>query len=336
MKAVHFSPPGGLDALRMIDLVEPPPPAAGEITVKLAASSLNYHDYAVVAGLVPVAGPRIPLTDGAGVVVAVGAAVSEFVEGDSVVSTFFTNWLDGERIQGNFGDVPGDGIDGYARELVTVPATMFTRAPKNYSHAEAATLTCAGLAAWRAVAVNGDVMAGETVLVLGTGGVSVFALQFAKAMGARVIATSSSDKKLDHLRSLGADHLINYKEHSDWGARARELSGGRGVDHVIEIGGPGTLAQSLEALRIGGHIAIVGMRAGFDGQLPAMEIIRKQARLIGLAVGSRRQQLDMIRAIEATGIRPVIDETRFNLDNLAAAFRYQLSGVHVGKIIVNI
>jgi len=214
-------------------------------------------------------------------------------------------------------------------------AIGFTHAPKGYSHAEAATLTCAGLTAWRALMVDGPLKPGETVLIQGTGGVSVFALQFAKVAGATVIATSSSDEKLARLETLGADHLINYRKHENWGDLVRELTAGRGVDHVIEVGGPATLAQSMVAARIGGHIAVVGILSGMTGTLPLLSMLTRQLRLQGLVVGSRRHQIEMIRAIEATGLRPIIDR-HFPLEELVEAFRYQETNRHFGKICLDI
>jgi NADPH:quinone reductase-like Zn-dependent oxidoreductase len=252
-----------------------------------------------------------------------------------VVSTFFPLWLDGTPRPEGFVNVPGDGIDGYARETVTAPTTSFTHAPKGYSHAEAATLTCAGLTAWRALVVDGGIKAGSTVLVQGSGGVSIFALQFAKAMGCTVIATSSSDEKLQRLKALGADHLINYKQVEAWGAKALEITGGVGVDHVVEIGGAGTLDQSMIAARNGGHIAVIGVLAGYAGPVTTVMLMGKQLRVQGLTVGSRQHQLDMIRAINVTGIKPVLDQ-HFPLASLADAFGHQASGAHFGKIIVDI
>jgi NADPH:quinone reductase-like Zn-dependent oxidoreductase len=214
---------------------------------------------------------------------------------------------------------------------VVAPEIAFTRAPKGYSFAEAATLTTAGLTAWRALVVNGALKAGDTVLVLGTGGVSIFALQIAKAMGATVIATSSSDDKLQRVRSLGADHTINYRHHPDWGALVREWTGGVGVDHVIEVGGPGTLPQSIAAVAIGGHIAVIGVLTGRAGEVSAVQLMVRQARLQGLIVGSRKHQEDFVRAIDAIHIKPVIDRS-FDLDQIADAFRYEASGQHFGKI----
>ncbi|MFN7174519.1 MAG: zinc-dependent alcohol dehydrogenase family protein, partial [Thermaurantiacus tibetensis] len=257
-----------------------------------------------------------------------------FAVGDAVVSTFFPNWLDGRAIPGGFAGVPGDGADGYAVEEVVAPATAFTRAPKGWSHAEAATLTCAGLTAWRALVTEGGIKPGDTVLVQGTGGVSIFALQFAKAAGATVIATSSSDAKLERLKALGADHLLNYRAVPDWGQAAARLTGG-GVDHVVEIGGAGTLPESIAAVRIGGHISLIGVLAGYAGPVPTVQLMAKQVRLIGITVGTRREQQDMVKAVEANGIRPVIDR-HFPLAELGAAFRHQESGAHFGKIVVDI
>jgi len=333
MKTVKLRAPGGLDHLERVDAPEPNAPGAGEVRVRIHASSLNYHDYRVVTGAIPTSEGRIPMADGAGIVEAVGAGVAEFAVGDAEVSCFFPTWQDGPPEVGDFSSVPGDGVDGYAREIVVRPASWFTRAPRGFSHCESATLTTAGLTAWRALAVNGNLKAGETVLVLGTGGVSIFALQFAKMMGASVIATSSSDQKLERLRALGADHTINYKSEPEWGVAVRRWTQGRGVDHVIEIGGPGTLPQSIAAVRIGGHVALIGTLTGRSGEVPTAALMVKQARLQGLIVGNRRQQQDMVRAIDATGMRPIIDR-KFELDALADAFRYEASGTHFGKICV--
>lgn len=334
MKAIRLRQPAGLDNLKFEDMAGAGAPGPGEIKVRLRASSLNYHDYIVVVGGIPTPDGRIPMSDGAGEVLAVGAGVTEFAVGDAVVSTFFPNWLDGAPIPGGFAGVPGDGADGYAREEVVAPATAFTHQPRGYTHAEAATLTCAGLTAWRALVVEGGLKAGDTVLVQGTGGVSIFALQFAKAAGATVIATSSSDEKLARLKAMGADHLINYKSTPGWGAEAAKLSGG-GVDHVVEIGGAGTFPESITAARIGGHISLIGVLAGFAGPIPTVQIMGKQQRVIGITVGTRRQQQDMIRAIDVNGIKPVISD-HFPLERLADAFRHQESGKHFGKIVVDI
>ncbi|HEY9091142.1 NAD(P)-dependent alcohol dehydrogenase [Parasphingorhabdus sp.] len=335
MKAIQLHAPASLDNLTFVDLPDPAAPGPGEIAVRLRASSLNYHDYAVVTGMIPTAENRIPMSDGAGEVTAVGEGVTEFKVGDTVVSTFFPDWLEGGPPESGFQRVPGDGIDGYACEQAVGETSFWTRAPKGYSAAEAATLTCAGLTAWRALFVDGCVKPGDTVLVQGTGGVSIFALQFAKAAGAKVIATSSSDEKLARLKDLGADHLINYKEVEAWGPKVLELTGGTGVDCVVEIGGPGTLDQSMMATRIGGHIALIGVLTGFAGPVQTGLLMGKNLRVQGLTVGSRAHQLDMIAAIEVNGIKPVLDK-HFPLSDLADAFRHQESGAHFGKIIVDI
>lgn len=331
MKGIRLRAPGGLDHLTAVELPEALPPRAGEITVRLHASSLNYHDYRVMAVPGAVADGRIPMSDGAGVVEAVGEGVTEFRVGDRVVSCFFPGWIAGEPYLPDFATVPGDGVDGYARERVTCAAHGFTHAPKGWSHAEAATITTAGLTAWRALVVNGGLKAGDTVLVLGTGGVSIAALQLARAMGATVLATSSSDEKLKRLTAMGAAHNVNYKAHPDWGVRVKDWTGGLGVDHVVEVGGLGTLPQSIEAVRVGGHISLIGVLTGRSGEVPTGVLMRKQARLHGLIVGNRVQQQDYVRALEATGIRPVIDRM-FPLEGIAEAFRYEESGKHFGKI----
>ena len=336
MKAIQTVHPTGLDTLRYADIAEAKAPGPGEIQVRIRASSLNYHDYMVVLGSIPTPEGRIPMSDGAGEVLAVGEGVREFAVGDLVVSTFFPAWLDGvDAPHGGFAGVPGDGADGYAREQVTAPATAFTHAPKGWTAAEAATVTCAGVTAWRALVADGALKGGETVLVQGTGGVSIYGLQIAKAYGCAVIATSSSDEKLERLKALGADHLINYKSEPDWGAAAAKLTGGRGVDHILEIGGSGTMPQSIVATRNGGHIALIGVLAGYVGPVPTVAIMGKQLKVQGLTVGSRRHQQDMVRAIDVAGYRPVLDQ-HFPLEHLADAFRHQASATHFGKIVVDI
>lgn len=335
MRAIQLRAPASLDNLTLVDLADPGDPGPGEIRVRLTASSLNFHDYAVVMGMIPAADGRIPMSDGAGTVEAVGEGVTQFKLGDTVVSIFFPEWIDGAPPATAFRGVPGDGIDGYAREVVVTPQHWFTRVPQGYSAAEAATLTCAGLTAWRALFVDGATRPGSTVLVQGSGGVSVFALQFAKAAGARVIATSSSDAKLERLKALGADELINYKEVPAWGAKALELTGGRGVDTVVEIGGAGTLDQSMMAARVGGHVALIGVLTGFAGPVQTALLMAKNLRVQGLTVGSRQQQLDMIAGIEANAIRPVISD-HFPLEQLADAFRHQAANKHFGKIVADI
>ncbi len=332
MKALRLRNGGGLDGLRVEDMEDPGAPGPGQIRVRVRASSLNFHDLGVVSGRMPVEDGRIPMSDGAGVVEAVGEGVTEFAQGDAVVSCFFPDWQDGvSGMTDHFARTPGDGIDGYAREVVVTPAAWFTRAPLNYSHAEAATLTTAGLTAWRALVVDGGIKAGDMVLALGTGGVSVFALQLAKAMGAMVIVTSSSDEKLERARALGADHLINYRAVENWGARVRELTGGRGADHVIEVGGPGTLPQSIEACRVGGHIALIGVLTGAGGEVPTATLMLRHQRLQGLIVGSRRMQQDFVRALDGLALRPVLDRV-FPMEQAAEAFRYEQDGRHFGKI----
>ena len=329
-KAVILDTGGGFDRVKLGSR-KAAPPGPGEMTVRIHGSSLNYHDYIVVSGKWGPKEPRIPMSDGGGVVTATGAGVTEFAPGDAVVSTFFPTWIDGAPFLENFATVPGDGVDGFARETVTAPATSFTRAPKGWSHAEAATLTTAALTAWRALFVDDRLKPGDTVLVQGTGGVSIFALQFARMAGARVIATSSSDAKLERLKALGAAHVINYRTDPAWGETARALTGGRGVDHVIDVGGPDTIAQSMAAARVAGHISLIGILSGLEGPLPIIPVLVKQVRLQGVLVGSRAHQIEMIRAIDQSGIRPVIDRS-FPLEDIVAAFKHQESNAHFGKI----
>ncbi|MAB99991.1 MAG: alcohol dehydrogenase [Pseudomonadaceae bacterium] len=333
-KTIYVEAGGGYDKVVERDS-EVRAPQAGEISVRLHANSLNYHDFAVVSGAWGPTEDRIPMADGAGVVTAVGAGVDEFKVGDNVVSTFFPQWVDGRPHVLGFTTVPGDGIDGYAREQVTASVNSFTLAPNGWSHAEAATLTTAGLTAWRSLMDDGALQPGDTVLIQGTGGVSIFALQFAKMAGATVIATSSSDEKLKRLSDLGADHVINYRKDPKWGETALALTGGYGVDHVIDVGGPATLEQSMAAARVGGQISVIGILGGVTGDLAFVPALIKQLRLQGVLVGSRAQQQAMVRAINANGMHPIIDR-HFPLSEIVEAFRYQESNQHVGKICLDI
>jgi NADPH:quinone reductase-like Zn-dependent oxidoreductase len=329
MKVAAVKAQGAPDKL-VIETRKDPAPGPGEILVRVRASSLNFHDLAVVFGMIPVADGRIPMSDGAGDVVAVGAGVKAFKPGDQVLSTFFPNWTGGgptlERVMG----VPGDHVDGFAAEHVAMPATAFTRIPKGWSLTEAATLPCAALTAWRALVVDAAIKPGSVVLTQGTGGVSILALQIANAARAPLVATASSDEKLARLKDLGADHVINYKTDTNWGRTAAEWAG-QGVDAVIEVGGPGTLNQSITACRIGGHVSLIGVLTGWSGEVMTALQMSKSVAVKGITVGSREDQVNMIAAIEANGIKPVID-SRFPLDDIAGAFAHQRSQKHFGKI----
>jgi NADPH:quinone reductase-like Zn-dependent oxidoreductase len=334
MKVAAIRAPGGLDKLVIEDRAQPVA-GPGELLVRIRASSLNFHDFAVVAGMIPSADGRIPMSDGAGEVVAVGEGVTGYAPGDRVLSAFFPNWETGGPVLERLLGVPGDHADGFAAEYVAMPARAFTRMPAGWSFAEAATLPCAALTAWRALMVEARIKPGDVVLTQGTGGVSIFALQLAKAAGATVISTSSSDEKLEKLKALGADHLVNYRQTPEWGTAAAALTGGRGVDVVVEIGGAGTLGQSVTATRIGGHVSLIGVLAGFAGEVPTALIMSKNVAVKGVTVGSRQEQAEMIRALEVSTIRPVIDST-FPLDGIAAAFAHQISQKHFGKICLEI
>ena len=329
-KAIILQPGGGYDKVT-IGSRAAAAPQQGEITVRLHANSLNYHDFAVVSGMWSPTEHRIPMADGAGEVIAIGSGVTDFKVGDYVVSTFFPTWQAGEPLVLGFATTPGDGIDGYAREVVTASVNSFTLTPKSWSHVESSTLTTAALTAWRALMSDDHLKSGDTVLIQGTGGVSIFALQFAKMVGANVIATSSNDEKLERLTSMGANHVINYKKHTNWGEMALEITGGRGVDHVIEVGGPSTLDQSMVATRVGGHISVIGILTGLGGELNIVTALLKQLRLQGVLVGNRAQQQDMVRAIDANHMKPVVDKV-FPLENIVDAFKYQESNRHFGKI----
>ena len=334
MKVAAVKKPGGPGNLV---IEERPDPVAGpgEVLVRVRASSLNYHDFVVVMGGIPTPDGRIPMSDGACEVVAVGEGVTKWKVGDKVLSLFFPGWQSGQIEAAGFQSVPGDGADGFGAELVAAPETAFTRMPEGWTFEEAATLPCAALTAWRGMFAEGGLKAGDWVLTQGTGGVSIFALQLAKAAGCRVISTSSSPEKLEKLKALGADHVINYKENPEWGAEAFKLAGGRGVDEVVEIGGPGTMAQSIAACRPGGHISLIGVLTGVSGEVLTAALFSRNITLSGITVGSRRMQEDMIDALEANSIKPVIDST-FPLDKIADAFAHQASQKHFGKIVLTV
>jgi NADPH:quinone reductase-like Zn-dependent oxidoreductase len=334
MKAVRLLETGDFGKLAIVQ--EPQrQPGPDEIQVKVRACSLNHRDLFLVRGVLPGGQGRIPLSDCAGDVIAIGSQVTELAVGDRVMSTFYPFWLGGRLTASTRRDAPGTQLDGYAREYVTAPATSFTPAPAGCTYAQAAALTCTGVTAWRALVARGGVKPGETVLVLGSGSVSVFALQLAKAAGARVIATSSSEEKLGRLKRLGADETINYAATPEWGRKAKELAGGHGVDHVVEVGGPATLAQSISACKVGGHVALVGVLTGFTTELLIPDIFANEITMTGISIGSRADQQDLVRAIDATGIAPVVDRS-FNLDDVSQAFRHYDSRGNFGKVCLEV
>jgi NADPH:quinone reductase-like Zn-dependent oxidoreductase len=334
MKVIEVRNPATLESLTVVEHKQPQP-GRGEICVRVRACSLNYHDYAVAVGMIPVEEGRVPLSDGAGEVAAVGAGVTLFAVGDRVMSTFFPHWSGGPVTGARTLGVPGDHVSGFAAEYVCLPEAAFTPMPAEYSFEEAATLPCAALTAWRALFVENDIRPGDWVLTQGTGGVSIFALQFAKAAGAKVIATSSSNEKLKRLTEMGADHVINYRDTPEWGGAAMEITGGRGVDEVVEVGGPGTLAQSITATRVGGHVSMIGVLTGWEGEIPTFDVVWRNIRITGITVGSRDHQLDMVRALEAASFRPVIDRS-FPLEDISSAFAHQESQKHFGKICLTV
>lgn len=336
MKAMRLHAPASLDSLRLDTGWTGRDPGAGEIRVRLRAASLNFRDGLVVNGFLAAKDALVPLSDGAGEVVALGEGVCDFALGDRVVSTFHPNWIDGHIEKSALDNSPGGPADGFACEEVTRPAHHFTRAPAHLDFTEAATLTCAGVTAWRAVVTDGRTRPGDVVLVQGCGGVSLFALQFAKAAGASVIATGSSPEKLDRLRALGADHAIDYRANPEWAGEVLALTGGTGVDLVVEVGGPNTLRQSFLAARTGAHIALIGAVAGFESDaMPFAVVQARRLRVQGVTVGSRRDQIDMVRAMETHAIRPVIDSV-FGLEDIASAFKRMASGAHTGKVCIRI
>ena len=318
----------GLDGLRMAERARPEP-GPGQVLVRVRAASLNYRDIAIVTGNYfagPVSRDTVPLSDGAGEVVALGAGVESFAVGDRVVATFF---------QPPTGAPLGSPLDGMLAEYGVFDQQGLVRVPQNLSLEEAATLPCAGVTAWNALIEGKRVKPGDTVLTLGTGGVSMFGLQIAKAAGACVITTSSSDQKLERARELGADHSINYKSTPDWAQAVLDLTGGRGVDHIVEVGGAGTLPMSYRAIGPGGEISLIGVLSQPHGDSQPYPIMIKRAALRGIFVGDRAALEDLNRAIVVNDIHPEID-TVFELDDAPQAYRHMVAAKHVGKIVIRI
>jgi NADPH:quinone reductase-like Zn-dependent oxidoreductase len=336
VKSYELQGPGGIDELKLVD--KPVPQAGkGELLVRLTAASLNYRDLLTVKGGYGSRQkfPLVPCSDGAGVVEAVGEGVRGFAIGDRVIGSFFEGWLGGEPSEAKMRSSLGGAVDGTLTEYRVFPAAAVVKTPAHLSDIEAAALPCAGLTAWSAVVKLGGIRPGQTVLTQGSGGVSIFALQFAKLCGARVIATSSSDAKLERLRALGADVTLNYKAVPDWGKRVREITG-HGVDLVVEVGGVGTLNESIRATRIGGTIAFIGVLAGppqKESRLPLM--VMQQQRLQGVTVGSVEDLQALCDALALHGTKPVIDRV-FPFDQVKDAFHHMAGGAHFGKVAISI
>lgn len=327
----------GLDHLEITNVPEPTSPGPTEVLVRLRAASLNYRDSLVVEGKYnpkfPL--PLVPCSDGAGEVVGIGSEVSEWKVGDRVLLTFAPKWIAKEATHAEMRYTIGGPLPGTLRELALVPETGLVRIPSHLSYEEAATLPCAALTAWSGLFQFSNVKPGEFVVVQGTGGVSIFALQFAKLVGAKVILTSSSGEKLERGKELGADYLVNYKETPEWGKEVRRITEKVGADHIIEVGGAGTLEQSIAACRPFGVIHLIGILAGKSGELNLLPVVMNNLKIQGLVVGGRKAFVEMNQAIEVSGLRPVVDKV-FTLEESVDAIRYLRSGSHFGKIVIRI
>ncbi|MFK7772377.1 MAG: NAD(P)-dependent alcohol dehydrogenase [Saprospiraceae bacterium] len=332
MKVIGVNQPGGFDNLAVIEKPDPTP-EAGQVVVKWHATSLNFHDYLVAIGGIPVPNGRVPMSDGAGEIIAIGEGVDEWKVGDKVMSMFFPNWQEGKPTLKKTMFILGETIDGCMAEQSVLPATAVTKIPNGYTYAEAATLPTAALTAWRALMFEGKIEAGDKVLIEGSGGMSIFALQLAKMAGAKVYATTSSNEKAERLKSMGAEAVFNYKEDARWGRTIFKATGG-GVDHVLDVGGGSTMVNSIEAAAIGGHIYAIGiLGGGRKGEITFPKLFFKHLRMTGLAVGNVEMQNKMVDAININGLKPVIDKS-FGFDQLADAFQYQATGKHFGKIVL--
>ncbi len=335
MRLYEIREPSGIDSLVLAERPDPVP-GPRQVLVRIRAAALNYRDLVVAKGAYGrnLKLPLVPLSDGTGEVAAVGEGVARVKPGDRVAAIFMQTWLAGPIAEEHGKSALGGAIDGVLAERVVFPEDALVHVPEHLSWEEAATLPCAAVTAWNALIATGGLKAGDTVLVLGSGGVSIFALQFARMAGAVVIATSSSDEKLARLQSLGASHLINYKKMPDWAKAVREFTGGIGVDHVVEVGGAGTLEQSLRAVRTGGTISYIGVLAGL-GDFNPNWIFAKAVRIHGIYVGSREMFEDMNRAIGSNRVHPVIDHV-FTFDQARAAMRHLESGAHFGKVLIRV
>lgn len=328
---------GGFGIDRLVQVSRPElEPRPGEVKVRIRASSLNYRDLMTVRGEYnprqPL--PLVPCSDGAGEVVAVGAGVKSLAVGDRVTTLFAPNWQGGAPERDKVRSTLGGPTDGGLQEFMTLPATAFVPMPAHLSFEEAATLPCAGLTAWSALVTLGSVKAGDSVLIQGSGGVSLFALQLARLHGARVLAVSGSDEKLEKLRALGVEFGVNYRQNPKWGRAFLEYTG-RGVDHVVEVGGAGTFEQSLTAVKIGGTVSVIGTLSGGSAPLNVTPILMKQIRVQGVLVGHREGHEALMRAISAHGLRPTVDR-HFPLAEIQQAFHYMASAQHFGKIVITL
>ena len=334
MRAWEIVSPDGVDALSLADRPTPEP-GPGEVRVRLRASSINYRDLLTVES--PAARnlpyPRIPNSDGAGEVAAVGPGVSRFKVGDRVASCFFQRWNDGGITPDAMASALGGALDGVLAEEAVLPEDGAVAIPAHLDYRQAATLPCAALTAWHALVEKGRVKAGETVLLLGAGGVSVFALQFAVMHGARAILLSSSDAKRRRAEALGAWRTLNYRERPEWQEEVLAMTGGAGVDHVIEVGGAGTFERSAHAARVGGHVALIGVLTG--GAANPTAVMRKSLTVHGIYVGSRAMFESMNRAIGAAGLEPVVDRA-YGFDDARQAYRDMRAAGHFGKLVVDI
>jgi NADPH:quinone reductase-like Zn-dependent oxidoreductase len=325
----------GIDSLQIVER-NTPKPSPGEVLIRVHATSLNYRDLLIVKGryMRGLKLPLIPLSDGAGEVVELGPNVTRVQRGDRVAGIFIQGWIGGPVNPYGPRLALGGAVDGLLAEYVTLPQEGVVRIPSNLTYEEAATLPCAGVTAWNALTTS-LLEPGLTVLTQGTGGVSMFGLQFAKLAGARVIATSSSDAKLAKAVELGASGTINYKTTADWDQKAIEMTNGVGPDHIIEVGGPGTLGRSMNAVRVGGRISLIGLLTGPEAQVNPMAILGKQIQVQGIFVGSRDMFEAMNRAIELHQMHPVVDRV-FPFEEAREALRYMESGRHFGKIVIRV
>ena len=336
MQAYEVETASGIDALKLVERPDPRP-ERDEVLVRIRAVTLNYRDLLTVKGGYGSRQkfPLIPLSDAAGVVEAVGPHVTRFKPGDRVFNSFFQDWIGGEPGAEKFASAPGGMLPGVLSQYRVFPQHALLHPPPHLSDVEAAALPCAGLTAWSAVVKFGAARPGYVVLTQGTGGVSLFALQFAKLAGARVIATSSSAEKIDKLRRLGADETIDYRAKPEWGKEARALTDGRGVDLVVEVGGAGTFNESLRATRIGGTLAMIGVLAGPANDLRLPLVVMQQLRLQGVTVGSIEDLETMAAAIAHHRLRPVVEKT-FGFEAAREAFRYVSEGRHFGKVAITL
>jgi len=334
MRAYRVETAEGIDAIQLTEL-DTPTPGDNEVLVKMKACSLNYRDLLITMGgyVRNDSRPITPVSDGAGEVISVGKNVTRFKAGDRVVGNFFQHWVDGKIDDKGLNSALGGAIDGVLADSFILQEDCSVKVPEHMSYTEAATLPCAATTAWHALVNVGEIKTGDTILLLGTGGVSIFGLQLAKAKGATVIITSSSDEKLERAKSMGADHTINYKTHPDWEEEVLRITNGKGVDNVLEVGGAGTFEKSVASAKVNGTVSVIGILSGLENPSISLMTIFNLLRIQGIYVGSTEMLTELSDFMAEHNIQPVVDKT-FSFSDAKLAYQHMAAAKHFGKVVI--